>query len=218
MAGQRQEFDRDMESIEAKVIELFAMVAEDLPKATHALLTGDNEVLAVLAERELVIDALYPEIEGLVNREIVLQAPVASDLRFLLSVLRIVPELERSHDLVMQIATRANHILSDDLSARTRGLIERMGALVSAMWRQAADSWYQRDKSVASALGERDEEMDELHASLVAELASGSVALPVTMEMTLVGWFYERLGAHAVNISRRVVYLAGSGPASAAAD
>jgi phosphate transport system protein len=210
MGGQRQEFERDLEAIEAKVIELFAMVAEDLPKATHALLSGNNEVLPVLAEREQVIDALYPEIEELVNREILLQAPVASDLRFLLSVLRIVPELERSHDLVMQIATRANHILSGDLSPRSRGIVERMGNLVSRMWRQAADSWYKRDRSAVLALAERDEEMDELHASLVAELASGRMDLPVTMEMTQVAWFYERLSAHAVNIARRVVYLAGS--------
>jgi phosphate transport system protein len=212
MVGQRQEFHRELEAIEAKVIELFAMVAEDLPKATHALLSGNDEVLQVLAERERVIDALYPEIEQLVNREILLQAPVASDLRFLLSVLRIVPELERTHDLVMQIATRANHILSADLSPRTRGLVERMGNLVSAMWRQTADSWYQRDRTAELALGERDDEMDELHASLMAELASGQLALPVTMEMVLVAWFYERLSAHAVNIARRVVYLAGSTP------
>ena len=88
-------------------------------------------MLRALTEREQVIDALYLEIEELVNREILLQAPVASDLRFLLSVLRIVPELERSHDLVMQIAPRANHILSDDLSPRSRGLVERMGNLAS---------------------------------------------------------------------------------------
>src|SRR5579859_8256351 len=103
------------------------MVAEDLPGATQALLTGDNEVLGVLTEREQLIDALYPEIESLVNGEILLQAPVASDLRFLLSVLRIVPELERSHDLVLQIASRANHILNEDLSPRCRGLVERIG-------------------------------------------------------------------------------------------
>jgi phosphate transport system protein len=212
MVGQRQEFHRELEAIEAKVIELFAMVAEDLPKATNALLSGNDEVLKELAERERVIDALYPEIEQLVNREILLQAPVASDLRFLLSVLRIVPELERTHDLVMQIASRANHILSADLSPRTRGLVERMGNLVSAMWRQTADSWYQRDRSAEFALAERDDEMDELHASLIAELASGQLALPVTMEMVLVAWFYERLSAHAVNIARRVVYLAGSTP------
>jgi phosphate transport system protein len=210
MVEHRQEFERELEAIEAKVIELFAMVAEDLPGATHALLSGDNEVVKVLAEREQVIDALYPEIEELVNREILLQAPVASDLRFLLSVLRIVPELERSHDLVLDIARRADHILSGELSPRSRGLVERMGSLVAEMWRQAADSWYKRDRSAAEKLGERDDEMDDLHASLIAELAAGRMDLPVTMEMTLVARFYERLAAHAVNIARRVIYLAGS--------
>ena len=187
------------------------MVAEDLPAATQALLTGDNEVLQKLAERDRVIDALYREIEELVNREILLQAPVAADLRFLLSVLRIVPELERSHDLVMQIGSRANHILGEDLSPRCRGLVERMGKLASDMWRQSVDSWYQRDRTIGLILDGRDEEMDELHASLLAELASGRMAIPVTMEMTLVARFYERLGDHAVNIARRVAYLAGSG-------
>ena len=210
MVEHRQEFGRELEAIEAKVIELFAMVAEDLPKATDALLTGDTEALGQLAEREQTMNALYPEVEELVNREILLQAPVASDLRFLLSVLRIVPELERSHDLVMQIATKASHILSNDLTPRTRGLVERMGTLASAMWRQAADSWYQRDRSAATALAERDEDMDELHASLIAELASGQMKVPVAMEMTLAARDFERLGAHAVNVARRVVYLAGS--------
>jgi phosphate transport system protein len=210
MAEHRQEFTRELEAIEAKVIELFAMVAEDLPAATNALLRGDNELVQVLTERDMVIDALYQETEELVNREILLQAPVASDLRFLLSVLRIVPELERSHDLVVEIARQAEHILSAELSPRSRGLVERMGELVSDMWRQAADSWYKRDRAAVLKLGELDEEMDELHASLIAELAAGQMSLPVTMEMTLVARDYERLSAHAVNISRRVIYLAGS--------
>jgi phosphate transport system protein len=214
MVEHRQEFQRDLEAIESKVIEMFAMVAEDLSKATDALLSGNNDVVKLLAEREAVIEALYPEIEGTVNRNILLQAPVASDLRFLLSVLRIVPELERSHDLVEHIARRADHMVSGDLSPRTRGLVERMGDLASDMWRQAADSWYQRDASAAAALDERDDEMDELHSSLIAELASGAMALPVTMEMTLVARFYERLGDHAVNVAHRVVYLAGSQPPS----
>jgi phosphate transport system protein len=137
---------------------------------------------------------------------------VASDLRFLLSVSRILPEIELSHSLVVQIAARADHILSEDLSPRCRGLIERMGSLVTDMWRQATDSWYRRDNSVAAMLGERIEELGELHASLVGELASGSMSLPVAMEMTLVGRFYTRLGDHAVNIARRVIYLAGAHP------
>ena len=209
MVEHRQEFERELEAIEAKVIELFAMVAEDLPGATEALLTGNNEVLRVLAEREQVIDALYPEIEELVNREILLQAPVASDLRFLLSVLRIVPELERSHDLVLQIASRANHILGEDLSPRSRGSSSEWGHSHPTCGARRRTPGTSATASAALALDERDDEMDELHASLIAELASGRMALPVTMEMTLVARFYERLGAHAVNIARRVTYLAG---------
>jgi phosphate transport system protein len=214
MAEHRQEFERELEAIEARIIELFAIVAEDLPEATRALLSGSNEIIQRLTERDKVVSALYPETEQLANREILLQAPVADDLRFLLSVLRVLTEFELSHDLVMQIAARANHFLSEDLSPRTRGIVDRMGSLAADMWRQAADCWYQRDRSAALALAERDDEMDQLYSSLIGELASGKMALPVTMEMTLVARFYERLGDHAVTIARRVVYLAGSAPES----
>jgi phosphate transport system protein len=210
MVDHRQAFHHELQVIEAKVIDLFGMVAEDVPRATTALLGGDVEEVRALAERDRVIDDLYPAIEDLADRELVLQQPLASDLRFLISVLRVVPELERSHDLVVNIARRASYILSEDLSPRSRGLIEQMGNLASDMWREAVDCWCQRDRSAAVALDQRDDEMDEMYASLMAELASGQMSLPVTMEMALVARFYERLGDHAVNIARRVVYLAGS--------
>ena len=207
---ERQEFDRELGAIEAKVIQLFTMVAEDVPKATDVLLTGTSGVTRALTERDRVIDALYPEIEELVDREILLQAPVASDLRLLVSMLRVVPELERSHDLVVDIARRASHILSEDLTPRTRTLVEQMGSLAATMWGEAVDCWCERDRSAAVVLSERDEEMNELYASLIAEIASGRMTVPVTMEMTLVARFYERLADHAFNIARRVIYLAGT--------
>ena len=80
-------------------------------------------------------------------------------------------EFERSHHLVAQIASRAGHIRSEDLSPHSRRLVERMGNLVSGMWRQAADSWYQPAHSATAVLGERDDDMDEFHASLMAGLA-----------------------------------------------
>ena len=206
---ERQELDRELGAIEAKVIELFTMVAEDLPRATDALLNGNSEAVRALAERDRAIDGLYPEIEELADHELLLQQPAASDFRLLISVLRVVPELERSHDLIVDIARRGNLILSQDLSARSRGLIEHMGNLASEMWREAVDCWCERDRSAAVALGERDNEMGELYASLMAELASGEMTLPVTMQLTLVARFYERLADHAFNIARRVIYLAG---------
>jgi phosphate transport system protein len=209
MSEARKEFSRALGTIEAKVTGLFGMVAEDLPAATHALLRDPGDAAGTLAEREQAVDALYLEIEELAGRELLLQAPVASDLRFLLSVLRIVPELERSHDLVMQIASRAGPPLTEALAPGVRALAERMGTLATVMWRQAAGAWRTRDGFAVAALAERDQEMDQLHASLMAELASGPMSLPLTMEMTLVVRCYERLGAHAVNVTRRVAYLAG---------
>ena len=210
MVELRLRYHQQLEGIESKVMQLFALVAEGVAGATDALLGGDSSVVEVLAARELVIDALYLDVEALVNQLLALQGPVATDLRFLLSVLRIVPELERSHDLVMHIAHGANPSRSQELSPRTRGLIERMGSLGSDMWRQAADSWDQRDRAIAAAVCERDDEMDALHASLIAELGSGGLTLSTAMDMTLVARFYERLGDHAVNIARRVMFLAAS--------
>jgi phosphate transport system protein len=80
-----------------------------------------------------------------------------------------------------------------------------MGDLAWGMWRQVGDSWRHRDRTVALALSERHDKMNELHAS-------GRMTLPVAMEMTLVARFYERLGDHAVNLARRVIDLAGSAP------
>ena len=64
MSEHRQEFQQELDAIEARVIEMFAMLAEDLTRATDALLTGNNEVVKLLAEREQVIEALYPELEA----------------------------------------------------------------------------------------------------------------------------------------------------------
>jgi phosphate transport system protein len=212
MPEQRQAFQRQLDDIDAKVIELLDLVAADLARATSALPNGNNEVVNVLAEHGLVIDIFCPEVEKLTRTAILLQAPVASDLRFLLCVLRILPELERSHHLVVRLASRASHIHSEDLSPHSRELVERMGNLASDMWNQTANSWYQRDHSAAAVLADRNNQMDELHASLIAELSSGRTALAVTIEMTLVAPLYEGLSDHAVNIADQVIYIAGSGP------
>src|ERR1700683_4380205 len=103
MPGPREEFDEALEAIEARGIELFAMIVEDLPRAARC-----------------VPDAPCPEIERLAGLQILLRASVASDLRFLLSVLRVAPELERSHDLIMQIAAHAG--LAADLTPRASAI------------------------------------------------------------------------------------------------
>ncbi|MGI9022760.1 MAG: phosphate signaling complex protein PhoU [Acidimicrobiales bacterium] len=202
-------FHRELAKIDAQVLQLFALVSEGLAGATDALLAGDRERARALVARDEIIDTVYVELEDLVQRVFALQSPMADDLRFLLSVLRIVPELERSGDLIEHIAQRAARGLTPELTPRIRGLVDQMGRLGVEMWRTVADAYVERDGGAAARLRERDDELDDVHVSLTAELASGTVTIPVAIEMALVGRFYERLGDHAVNIASRVRYMAG---------
>lgn len=204
----RLQFHRDLQIIDEKVVQLFALVAEGLGAATDAFLSGDRDAARELMARDELIDELYGDVEMLVQRQFALQSPMARDLRFLITILRIVPELERSHDLAEHIANAAARGLSAELPPRIRGLIEEMGRLGVAMWRRAADGYIDRDGSVADELDDDDDQLDECHASLVGELVSGQLTVPVATEMALIARFYERLGDHAVNVAKRVRYLA----------
>ena len=204
----RVAFDRDLKEIDNKVTQLFALVGEGVGAATDAFLTGDRDGARALVDNDPLLDSLYHDVERLVQTQFALQAPVASDMRFLLSVLRIVPELERSGDLAEHIAQRAARGLTGELTPRVRGLVEQMGRVGVEMWRMAADAYGDRDPGASERIHERDDELDDLHVSLTAEISSGKLSIPVVIEMALIARFYERLGDHAVNVAGQVRYLA----------
>ena len=199
---------QDLEEIHLKVSELFALVADGLVGATDALLSGDRDSAMGLIARDALVDELYHEIEVLVQRQFALQAPVAGDMRYLLGILRIVPELERSGDLVEHIATRAIRNVGLGLPPRMRGLVERMGGVGSALWRQAAAAYEKRDPEAAAHMRAYDSELDELHAMFIAEIVEAELPMPTAIDLALVARFYERLGDHAVNVAQRIRYVA----------
>jgi phosphate transport system protein len=204
----RRTFHRDLEEIERSVMVLFALVTEGLGGATDALLSGDMEAARKLAQQDVVVDRLYADVEAVVMRQFTRQSPVASDLRFLLSVMRMLPELERSGDLSEHIASRAARGVGAELSPRVRLIVQRMGEVGVMMWHATADAFAQRDATACERLREDDNELDDLLLALTAELVAQPTSAPVLMEMTLIGRFYERLGDHAVNIAERIRFLA----------
>jgi phosphate transport system protein len=193
-------------AIDRRVIQLFALVAEALAGATHALLAADRDAARSLAARDEAIDQLYRELEQAAARRAETAGSVA-ELRYLVTVLRLLPEIERSGDLAKHIASRAIRGLGVELSHRTRGMIEQMGEISCEMWRRTADAYADRDPEAAGGLEELDDDLDELHVLLTAEIASGSMTVPVAIEAALVARFYERLGDHAVNLARRIAEL-----------
>lgn len=197
-------FHRDLDAINQKVVRLFALVSEAVAAANEALLGDDTDALAKVRAGEKTIDELMLTVETDIERLLHLQAPVARDLRYALAIIRIVPELERSGDLAEHIAKRAGSGLAAQLTPTARGMLERMGTVTAQLWRAAADGFVDRDPSAGERLEAADDEVDDLHTALTAELLAGGVAAPVAADATLVARFYERLGDHAVHIATRV--------------
>jgi phosphate transport system protein len=199
----RTQFHSKIGELHQQVQQLMELVRQGAVGSVEVLLGGDTSISDALMTRELLVEELYQAAEVAIQTEIALQAPVARDLRMLLAMLRIVPELERSHDLCEHVARRSAGGLGRELSPRIRELVTRMGAIDDEMWGRVGDA-FSTWSDIVDELDQRDDELDELHVSLVAEIASGAVALPVALEMVLVGRFLERIGDHAVNVARRI--------------
>jgi phosphate transport system protein len=200
----RKAFHEELDHIDVQVSRLFAMVGESLAAATETFLAGDRETALEVKSRDAFIDELEAEVEAIVERVLLFQAPVASEFHHLIAVLRIVPELERSGDLAEHIASRAATGLGTRLPPTVRGLIEQIGEKVVAMWRMAADAFADRDGSVQAQLRAADDEVNALHTELCAALVVANPPTELAMEMALVARFYERLGDHAEHITARL--------------
>jgi phosphate transport system protein len=195
----------DFAGLDAQVLYLFALVGEGLAAATAAFLEGDRDAGNHLAANDQRVDDLQLQIEELVCNELTGERTLTRpELRHLLLVMQIVPELERSGDLVEHIAMRAAQGLAREISPHCRLLVEDMGGIATEMWQQAATAFREADSTAAVRLRIRDDEIDDLHVTLTSELSTVTLAVPVAIEMGLVARFFERLGDHAVNVSRRL--------------
>ena len=192
------------------VVRVFALVGEAIAEATHALLAGDRELAKRVVEQDIVIDTLVNEMVLSAERQLFENLSLGTDARrSLLTLLRILPEVERNGDLAEHIARRAARGLGSEMSPRSRGLVERMGEVASTIWREATDVIIDGKLEAAGAIEDIDDELDDLHVSLTAELTSGSMTLPVAVELALLARFYERFGDHCVNLARRQVGRGG---------
>jgi phosphate transport system protein len=195
-----------LEPIEARVIQLFALVSEALAGATEALLGNDASVGSAVVEGDQLVDDLTAEVELMVWRQIDEMSNSTEALRHLVGILLILPELERSGDLAEHIAQRAVTNIGTEMSPLSRGIVQRMADVAMEMWRDAADAYADRSAQSVS-LHEDDEEIDILHDRLTAEIAAETMPAAIGAQVTLLARFYERLGDHAVNLARRIEML-----------
>jgi phosphate transport system protein len=199
-------------SLDVSVIRLFALIGDNLAGATEVLLHPDRERAMALAKRDALIDQLYRDIERQAVEKLLAAPGNPRDIRSLLALLRMLPELERSGDLTEHIATRAARGVGREMTARSRGIVEQMGEVAARMWQVAADAYADRSENAHETVEALDDELDDLHVALTAEIASSQMSMPVAIDLVLIGRFYERLGDHAVNLARRTKAIAHQNP------
>jgi len=207
----RKSFHHQLEEIQHDIVRMAAMVTEAVPRGTAVLLDGDLHGAQNLIEGDDPLDALALELEERCYQILALQQPMASDLRAIVTAIRMISEIERSGDLMVNIAKGARRIYGTTFMPRLRGLISQMGDEAMRLFRIAIDAYVERDASMAAALNDLDDRLDGLHREYIQEIfvshGNGELEIRAAVQLALIGRYYERIGDHAVNIGERVRYM-----------
>ena len=181
------------------------LVTEAVKRATDALQSGDRTQADRMAEESVSFQALLSAVEREVEIAFALQGPVDTDLRLMLTVLRVVPRLERGVELARHVAERAH--VAGQLPADALASLTHMGRVATSMWERTTAAWHDRDPGAAADLDGTDDKLDLLSDEIAHQLEQMD-NLPVAMETRLIIRFYERLGDQAVHVAERIAFLA----------
>ena len=211
MPEQRKTFHQELDEIRDDIVQLAALVGEFIPRGTEVLLANDMQGALDLIEADDELDALTLKIEEQCYHVLALQQPMASDLRSIVTAVWLTGELERSGDLMVNVAKAARRIYGATLDPRLRGLIERMSEEAGRLMKLAIDAYVERNASLGAALDDIDDTLDQLHRDYIEAIfeshATHDLDLQAAVQLALIGRYYERIGDHAVNIGQRVQYM-----------
>jgi phosphate transport system protein len=206
----REEFRADL----AEVNRLLVTMAEDvrgaMRKATTALLTADLDAARTVMERDAEVDELYRQVEAKVADTIARQAPVASDLRTVITALHISADLERMGDLAEHVAkTAQRRHPSPAVPAELRPVFQQMAEVGDRMADKITNVLTEPNADLAGELEKDDDAMDDLEHDLFKILLHDGwpYGAETAIDGALLGRFYERFADHVVNIGEQIVYL-----------
>jgi phosphate transport system protein len=166
MPESRRTFGEQLGDVRGEVVKLAARACEQIGAATQALLDADLSLVDRVDESHDEIEPRVVQIEHQVYQLFALQQPMASDLRTMLVVLRILHEIELSAGLMRNVARQTRRLYPRELQPRIRGIIERMGAQATVQTHLAVDAFADSDEKIAAALPDMDDVMDDLQKEL----------------------------------------------------
>jgi phosphate transport system protein len=211
----REEFHADLGEINRLLVTMAEAVRAALRKATAALLTADLTAAEAVMERDAGVDDLYRRVEAKVADTIARQAPVASDLRALITALHVSADLERMGDLAEHVAgTARRRHPSPAVPAELRPVFLQMSQVADRMADKIAIVLAAPEADLAVELEKDDDDMDDLERDLFGVLLAPDwpYGAETAIDGALLGRFYERYADHAVNVGEQIVYLVTGEP------
>ena len=206
-----QAFDRDLEGIQAMVMRMGGMVEAAILEAGQALEARDDDLAEKVRAGDKAIDALEEKIAEEASRLIALRAPTASDLRIVLSVMKIAASLDRVGDYAKNMAKRANVLGQMPVIPGAGGSLRRMSKTVVQMLSDALDAYNTRDAALAEDVRNRDRDVDQMYNALFREFLTHMMEDPrnitACMHLHFIAKNIERMGDHATTIAEQVMYL-----------
>ncbi len=204
-------FDRDLEAIQAMIMKMGGLVEAAILDAAQALEMRDEELAMRVRQADEAIDALEEQVNSEAARLIALRAPTASDLRTVLTVMKIAASLERCGDYAKNLAKRSTVLAQMSPIGDTAGGIRRMAKVVELQLKDALDSYIQRDAELAEDVRRRDKDVDQMYNSLFRVFLTHMLEDPrnitACMHLHFIAKNIERMGDHATGVAEQVIYL-----------
>ena len=207
----RSAFDNDLDAVKAQVGKMGGLVEKALLNAAEALEAGDLALAAQVRDDDRMIDNLEDMIQSECARIIALRAPTASDLRTVLTVMRMAAALERCGDYAKNLAKRTMILTEMRPIPGAAAAIKRMTRAVVQMLSNALNAYFTEDAVLAEEVRQSDREIDQLYNSLFREFLTHMMEDPrnitACMHLHFIAKNIERVGDHATGVAEQVIYL-----------
>ncbi|CAN1496313.1 PhoU Phosphate uptake regulator [Candidatus Nanopelagicaceae bacterium] len=210
MALIRSIFQEELDAVSQTLVDLTKMVSDSINKATTSLIDANLSLAEEVITFDEKIDQIQHDLDARIIDIIARQQPVATDLRALITALRMSADLERMGDLAHHVAKVARLRHPDSaVPLELQTTVQRMGHVAENIARKVGSVIETRDTSLALEVEKDDDEMDKLHRDLISVLTSAkwTAGVDSAIDLTLLGRYYERFADHAVSVARRVYYL-----------
>jgi len=203
-------YEYELKTLREKLLLMGAKAEGMVTRAMSSLVDGDATLAKRMIEEDREINQLEKEIDGLCFNLLALRQPTASDLRFIVTSLKVVTDLERMGDLAVNIAERALELLQDQ-PLKPYVDLPKLSQMAQKMMKEALDAFVERNESLAMHVLAEDDAVDDLTAGIFNELVSlmnrETQNVSRAVRLTFVAKYLERIADHATNVAEMVLFM-----------